>query len=141
MSVETASEPFGSISRQMNKMFEQMQRGYSGFAPGETWQPSVNLYETESGYVVCVDLAGVEKNKIDITVENQILRLRGVRTIPSHADGTQGDLQQRCTRVHLMEIDHGAFAREVELPMDVQKDHINAHYTDGLLWIELPRRV
>lgn len=139
MPVEAASDPFGNLSRQVNKMFDQMQRGYSNFAPSETWQPSVNLYETDTGYVVCVDLAGVDKAKIDITVEHQSLRLRGHRVVPAQADGTQGDLKERCTRVHLMEIDHGAFAREVELPMDVHKDKINAHYTDGLLWIELPK--
>ena len=43
-------------------------------------------------------------------------------------------------RVHLMEIDHGAFAREVELPHDVIKEGINAKYVDGLLWIELPKK-
>jgi HSP20 family molecular chaperone IbpA len=43
-------------------------------------------------------------------------------------------------KVHLMEIDHGSFAREVELPVDVHKEQITARYVDGLLWIELPKK-
>jgi HSP20 family molecular chaperone IbpA len=44
------------------------------------------------------------------------------------------------TRLHLMEIDHGPFAREVELPQNVQQDKITAQYVNGMLWIELPKR-
>ena len=49
--------------------------------------------------------------------------------------GVQGP---RRVRIHLMEIDHGGFCREVELPEDVDKDRIAANYRNGMLWIELP---
>ncbi len=42
--------------------------------------------------------------------------------------------------MHLMEIDHGSFARDVELPQDVHHEQINARYRDGMLWIELPKK-
>ena len=50
------------------------------------------------------------------------------------------DASDQRLRVHLMEIDHGSFAREVELPHDVIKEQITARYVDGLLWIELPKK-
>src|SRR5262245_31996484 len=100
--------PFGNLARQMGKIMEQMHKGYSPFAPGEVWTPSVNLYETDTAYVVCVDLAGVNKEKIDITVEHNILKLRGQRPVPSNNDEPQSDPHHhRRIRVHLMEIDHG----------------------------------
>jgi len=43
-------------------------------------------------------------------------------------------------RVHLMEIDHGKFSREVELPNDIHHEQINATYRNGMLWIELPKK-
>jgi len=43
-------------------------------------------------------------------------------------------------RVHMMEIDHGAFFREVELPEHVAHSKIAAHYRNGMLWIELPKK-
>jgi HSP20 family protein len=42
-------------------------------------------------------------------------------------------------RVHLMEIDHGSFCREVELPLNVDRDRITANYRNGMLWIEIPK--
>jgi hypothetical protein len=47
---------------------------------------------------------------------------------------------QNRPKVHLMEIDHGAFGRVVELPRDVQRDAISARYVNGMLWIELPKK-
>jgi HSP20 family molecular chaperone IbpA len=38
-----------------------------------------------------------------------------------------------------MEIDHGGFCREVELPEDVDRERIAANYRNGMLWIELPK--
>ena len=106
------------------------------------WTPSVNLYENDRAYLVCVDLAGVEKEKIDITVEDHLLKLHGRRVVPtpeSLPDQPPSDSQSRL-RVHLMEIDHGSFSRDVELPHDVQQDQITAHYNNGLLWVELPKK-
>src|SRR5689334_12729154 len=138
--IVATDQPFGHLARQMNKLTEQLQRGFYNFSPGETWTPSVNLYETETGYLVCVDLAGVDKDKIDITVEDHILRLKGQRPVPTNPDGGEADLQTRRARVHLMEIDNGSFSREVELPLDVQQDKIAARYRNGMLWIELPKK-
>ena len=140
MPVLTASEQsFGNLARQMNKLVDQLHKGYYNFCPSETWTPNVNLYETDTAYHVCVDLAGVDKNKIDLTIEQQRLKLRGHRQVPTSADGAEPDPNRRL-RVHLMEIDHGSFCREVELPEDVDEHQIVANYRDGLLWIELPKR-
>jgi HSP20 family molecular chaperone IbpA len=43
-------------------------------------------------------------------------------------------------RMHLMEIDHGSFARDVELPQNVHHEQINARYRDGMLWVVLPKK-
>jgi HSP20 family protein len=139
MPIDVAS-PFGNMSPQMSKMLEQWQKGYYNFLPSETWQPNVNLYETEAEYQVCVDLAGVEKDKIDIVVVDQRLTIRGQRAVPPCPTPPCPDPENARVRVHLMEIDHGAFAREVELPHDVVKERITASYNDGLLWIELPKK-
>ena len=141
MALIAATEPpFGNLARQMNKIMDQMHRGYSPFAPSDTWTPSVNLYEIENAYLVCVDLAGVNKDKIEITVEQNVLKLRGHRHVPTNSEETTGEPHHRRMRMHLMEIDHGSFSREVELPLDVQQENIVAHYKDGLLWIELPKK-
>jgi HSP20 family protein len=139
MALELADPLFRHVSPQMSKILEQMQKGYYNFLPSETWQPNVNLYENDYSYVVCVDLAGVDKDKIDLAVVDSHLILRGARPDPSCPASPEGADPGKL-RVHLMEIDHGSFAREVELPVDVHKERIHARYNDGMLWIELPKK-
>src|SRR6476660_5209896 len=124
----TTDPPFTNLARQMNKLVEQMHKGYYNFLPGETWTPNVNLYETEESYMVCVDLAGVEKDKIDIEVVENRLTMKGARPVPP-CPCKAGEEPQKM-KVHLMEIDHGGFSRDVELPVDVVKEKITAKYAD-----------
>jgi HSP20 family protein len=150
----TADPPFSNLARQANKLMEQMTKGYYNFCPGDAWTPSVNLYETATAYLVCVDLAGVDKEKIDVEIRDNRLRLSGARHVPQpepeelgEAAAAAGEGQQKPQqqpqqpklRVHLMEIDHGTFCRDVELPLNVDREHIEARYRKGMLWVEIPK--
>lgn len=137
MEIETAAdEPFSNLTRRANKFMEQFQKGF--FYPSENWTPNVNLYEASGSYLVCVDLAGVEKEKIDVEVVDRRLKLHGSRAVPSyHPPDAQAAHEK--VKVHLMEIDHGAFTREVEIPDDADRGRISASYRNGLLWIEIPK--
>jgi len=142
MLLELASDPpFRNPGppNQVTRIIDQLQKGYNNFFPSEVWTPSVNLYETETAYHVCVDLAGVDKSKIDIDIVESRLTIRGSRAVPTR-DGLDSDGNSRRVRVHLMEIDHGAFTREVELPTDVLSADITAVHHNGMLWVELPRK-
>ncbi|HYE18895.1 MAG TPA: Hsp20/alpha crystallin family protein [Tepidisphaeraceae bacterium] len=146
MSIETATEPgFGNVQRQMRSLMDQMKKNFFNFCPSETWEPSVNLYEIENAYVVCVDLAGVDKDKIDVVVADGRLQLRGTRAVPAPSDleaaltPGAGPGQGPKVRIHVMEIDHGPFCREVDVPENVDKERISATHRNGLLWIELPK--
>ena len=140
MIIKLASESsFGNIARQIGKL-DPFHKGYYGFVPSDAWTPNVNLYESDSCYLVCVDLAGVEKSQIEVTVQNQRLKLTGRREPPTGLPaGPNDDACRQRMRVHLMEIDHGNFNREVELPADVDQTRILATFDNGLLWIELPK--
>ncbi len=130
---------------------ESVAQGYCGFAGSDpTWSPAVNLYETAHSYQVCVDLAGVDKRLLDVSVrpaqpdgEGVRLMIRGDRGVPcspvSSVAAGPGASAAR-SRIHRMEIDHGPFVREVELPSDVDHESISATYRAGLLWVELPKR-
>lgn len=137
MTIKLASEPpFGSLGRHLGKL-DPYHKSFFGFVPSDTWTPNVNLYESETCYLVCVDLAGVEKEQIDVVVHDHRLKLTGRREVPVR------DAPEACknrARVHLMEIDHGNFSREVELPANVDQTRIGASFSNGLLWIELPKK-
>ena len=100
------------------------------FCPPDAWQPATNLYETQDRYVVCVDLAGVNRPQISVEVRQNVLVISGSRESP----------RPTCrSKVHLMEIDHGNYCRSVAIPSSVSVDKIEARYADGYLWVELPK--
>jgi HSP20 family protein len=102
---------------------------------GGTWQPSLNAYRCENSIEVCFDLAGVDKERIDIQIEPGRLVVRGVRAAPEPAS-----CDPQPQQILAMEIDHGPFLRELRLPAEVLRDEVTAEYRNGLLWIHLPLR-
>lgn len=137
---QTSDPPFSKFTKQAGKILESVTQGYCGFAhTDQTWAPSVNLYETNDAYRVCVDLAGVDKERIELSVHGPLLMIRGEREVPRSPQASRAVAAANRARVHRMEIDHGPFAREVELPADVDSQAISATYRNGLLWVELPK--
>lgn len=141
MPVETAAEvPFGQFSRDVAKLLERMSRQQASQLPPDHFVPAVNLYELAESYVVCVDLAGVDRETINLTVIDNRLILRGRRDMPRCPDDVcKRSIPSKRMKIHLMEIDHGNFGREVELPEDVDRNNIHAVHREGLLWVELPK--
>lgn len=108
------------------------------FAQGaspDKWAPCVNAYRCSKGFAICVDLAGVEKDKINLEIEPHRLKIQGVRATPEPHGKGEEPLQ-----ILSMEIDSGAFEREIALPGGVETESVRAEYNDGLLWIYLPYR-
>jgi len=99
------------------------------------WHPNINAYRCQKCLTICVDLAGIDKDEIDVRVEPQRLLLRGQRQAPEPAGA---NLQAR--QVLAMEIDYGPFEREVLLPDEVEPGRVTAEQRNGLLWIYLPLR-
>ena len=130
-----AADEFSNLVRQMNQLVDRELLGrFQPFSPTDAFRPAVNLYETLNAFVICVDLAGMDQNDIEVTVEKQNVVVRGRRQSPMPPDGTPA------VAVHLMEIDHGTFCRSVEVPPNVDEHGISANYHLGMLWITLPKK-
>ena len=130
-----AVDEFANLMRQMNQMVgREMNRPAFGFSPMDAFRPAVNLYETVNAFIVCVDLAGMDQKDIEVTLEKGVVVIRGRRHSPMPPDGVQA------VAVHLMEIDHGSFCRNVEVPSGVEQEGIEANYHLGMLWVRLPKK-
>jgi HSP20 family protein len=115
-------------------VYEMMKLRFSHFKPAVPWAPSINVYRCERCVAVCADLAGVDKDTIELKVEPQRLLIRGQRTAPEPA----GEMC-KAVQVLAMEIDYGPFERELVVsPMTIDPAHVSATHTNGLLWIYLP---
>ena len=93
-------------------------------------EPPVDVYETRSEVVISMELAGVLNEEIEVIVEGRLLIIRGSRKALS------GPAERA---YHLMEIGHGPFQREIQLPADVNPDELRNVYKDGILQLSLPK--
>ena len=92
------------------------------------WSPPTDIYETDSGYVIKVEIAGMSEDDFEVIVEDNILMISGNRP----------DSSER-RAYHQMEIQFGKFEIAVELPAPVDVENASAVYKDGFLTIQLPR--
>ena len=128
-------EVFDEWSQKIHDIMDEMQkRDFVHFRDSDVWQPATNVYETRDAYYVCVDLAGMQVEQIDVECsERSRIIITGRRAQP-RPRGVEGPLS-----IHAMEIDDGPFGREVDLPEPVDVDRMDATYSEGYLWIKVPR--
>jgi HSP20 family protein len=100
---------------------------------GDRWQPLLDVFETEKAVVVRVELAGVSREDLRVSVDGELLHIRGVRRPPEHAEALQ--------RLHQMEITFGPFERSVRIAIPFEREQVSAHLEDGYLSVTLPKRV
>src|SRR5256885_6159799 len=114
--------------------YELSRSQFSRFAT-QAWSPAINAYRCEQCIRICVDLAGVERSLIDLTVERRRVVIRGTRELPEPSDAEGHTVQ-----LLAMEIDYGPSEPEIDLPVEVDIDKAHAEQRHGLLWIALPLR-
>ncbi len=131
---------FDRLADHVRSMLDEMQgRNYFRSHGPHVWTPRLNLYETARQYVVCVELAGMPREEIEIRVEDGVLHIQGVRRKPDLPTESAGESAHPDITVHMMEIDSGRFHRRVPIAGDVVVNRIAASYRHGYLWIFLPR--
>jgi len=119
------------MQRDMSTMLDQFfaQRKRSAAVSG-LWYPSLDIYETPDALVIVVELAGVDRDDINLTVQGNVMRIDGVRKEFPCSDKV---------RLHQMEIDFGSFERTVEIGVPFRAGEITASYKDGFLTITIPK--
>ena len=95
-----------------------------------SWTPNTDVYETPETLVVRLELAGIERNDLQITLNDRLLLVRGHRKDPCRSG--------RCS-FRQMEIDYGYFERRIVIPKTVDGNRVRAQFRDGFLHIELPK--
>jgi HSP20 family protein len=95
------------------------------------WQPPTDIYEVNDRLIVCVEIAGMRDGEFQITINDRLLVISGVRV---------RSYEHPQPSLHQLEIRHGEFRIEVLLPWAVDRESVEAAYRDGFLQVELPRR-
>ncbi len=96
----------------------------------EEGQLSIDVYETPKNLVIKSTIAGVKPNDIDISMNNDMLTIRGKREMKETIDSADY-LYRECY--------WGGFSRSIILPCEVKAEKIDAHLEDGVLTVILPK--
>lgn len=96
----------------------------------QVWTPRVNIEEDENKYELTFELPGIEKNDIDIQLEDHVLAVEGEKKVAQEKKENDFHLLERCC---------GKFKRTFKLPENAETENIDAEFKDGLLRIDIPK--
>ncbi|QSR87325.1 Hsp20/alpha crystallin family protein [Candidatus Methylacidiphilum infernorum] len=96
------------------------------------WRPFTDITEDDKEFLVKMDLPGIKKEEVKVSIQNNILTVSGERKVEKE----EKDKKKRYIRV---ERAYGAFSRSFELPEGVDKDKISAEFKDGVLYLHMPK--
>lgn len=110
--------------------FRDLLRGWDEDTFAGDFIPAANIYQDSDSVIAELDLPGIDPDKVDITVENDVLTVSGSRE--EKEETKKEDFYRREVRV-------GSFTRSMILPMTVKGDQAKADYKDGVLKVTLPK--
>jgi HSP20 family protein len=129
------TDPFTSLRREMDRMFDDFTRGWAvpaTFGTRGMLSPKVNVAETDKGLEVTADLPGIDQKDIEINLADGILTLKAEHK----AEKEEKDEKKH---YHLAERSFGTFMRSFELPFEADTDKVEASFEKGVLKISVPR--
>jgi HSP20 family protein len=129
-------DPFLSLHREMNRLFDDVLRGsfgvpvQSGEQGGGMMMPHMDVSETENEVRICAELPGVSEKDVDVSLSGDVLTIRGEKKL-ERKDDTEN--------YHFVERSYGTFQRSLRLPYAVDPDQVQASFENGVLAVTLPK--
>ena len=132
----TRYDPFRdlkSLQDEVNRLFSTnftRSFGDEGIARG-VWTPNVDIFENKDEIVLEAELPGMNREDFELTIENNVLTLRGERRF---------EKRDEADNYHRVERAYGAFTRSFTLPQTVSAENAAAEYKNGVLRVTLHKR-
>jgi len=129
--VARSDNPFISLQREIDRLFDDFTSGFPTFGNGKTEMlPSMDVSETDKEIEITAELPGLEEKDVQINVADNLLTIRGEKK----AEKEETDKNYR-----LIERSYGSFERTLQLPDGVNADAIKATIAKGVLKVTVPK--
>lgn len=92
--------------------------------------PACDFYETKESYCLLLELPGISKKSIDISISGDSLIVKGEKTCDNESKDKQFYHRERY---------YGSFYRSIQLPVNVERDKVSASFSDGVLHVTIPK--
>jgi HSP20 family protein len=121
-----------NLQDEVNRLFaSNFLRGGENDLTRGAWSPQVDIFENKDQIVLEAELPGVQPDAVDISIENNVLTLRGERKFEKKDEGDN---------FHRVERSYGSFTRSFTLPSTVSSENANAEFENGILRLILAKR-
>src|ERR1044072_6250286 len=122
-----------TLQEEVNRLFStNLTRAFDDEGIGRgAWAPSVDIYENKDQIVLEAELPGMKQEDFDLTIENNVITLRGERKF---------EKTEETDNYHRVERSYGSFTRSFTLPHTVSAEEAKAEYSNGVLRVTLPKR-
>jgi len=120
------------MRKEMDRLFENFfstRPRRTGLLEG-TWQPSVDVSETDDEIIVKAELPGLTHDDINISLTDNVLTIKGEK---------KQEKEDKGENYHRVERSYGNFQRTFTLPSSVQSENTKATFKDGILTINIPK--
>jgi HSP20 family protein len=131
------SDPFDSLQREVERVFDEFARGFPGFGLRATspagvpdLMPRMDVSETDKEFEITAELPGLEEKDVQVNFADGVLTIRGEK---------KSEKEQKDKNYHLVERSYGSFSRALELPEGVNPDSIQARIANGVLSVCVPK--
>lgn len=122
-----------TLQEEVNRLFStNLTRAFGDEEIGRgVWAPSVDIYENKDQIVLEAELPGMKQEDFDLSIENNVITLRGERKF---------EKTEETDNYHRVERSYGGFTRSFTLPQTVSAEGATAEYNNGVLRVTLPKR-
>jgi Molecular chaperone (small heat shock protein) len=130
--VARQENPFMSLQRDIDRLFDDFTRGFPTFSNAGVAEllPSMDVTETDKEIEITAELPGLEEKDVQINVADNLLTIRGEK---------KAEKEQKDKDYRLVECSYGSFSRTLELPDGVNPDAIKANIAKGVLKVTVPK--
>lgn len=132
-SIARASNPFTSLQREIDRLFEDFTRGFPSMSVGTTdgkLVPITDVTETDKEIEITAELPGLEEKDVQINLAGKLLTIRGEK---------KTEKEEKDKNYRVVERNFGSFERSIELPEGVKADDIKASIAKGVLTVKVPK--
>jgi len=124
----------GHMHSRLQKTIDEMLRQINPILviSEQTWRPQMDVYETPKEIVVVGEISGVDKEDLEVELDQKAVKITGLRRETARVPGM---------KYHLAEIAYGKFERVLFLPVPIDPEKVNASYTNGVLKITMAKEL
>lgn len=131
--VAVGEDPFTSLRREMDRLFENFGRDLGWPAPegrAVAMAPSIDVSETEAEIKIEAELPGIDEKDVEVVISDNVLTVKGEK---------KADKEEKKKDYHLVERSSGSFSRSLTLPFAADPAKAKASFKNGVLTISMPK--